>query len=663
MTATLPTIDDADIDWVCKLFRLPANAFSGADGNDPRAEIIKCNDSLDVEACPGSGKTTMLVAKLAVLARHWSSRRQGICVLSHTNAARHEVERRLSSTAEGQKLLSYPHYIGTIHAFVNEFLAIPWLRSEGIRVETVDDEICLNSRWRSLQPWLQQLLESKHLTKSALRYQDENFDLGDLGFGKFTKPYTDMQAACRRTFARGIHCYEEMFIWARQLMSEAPEICTWLRDRFPILFVDEVQDNRDSQSALLHQIFIAGTGAIVRQRFGDSNQAIYRSDDDVAASVTVDSFPDERIHKDVVNSFRFGQSIADLADPLAVRPQGLRGLGGRGPNGRPEKTGRHAIFLFDEDAVESVLPTYASYLLEEFEEDELKAGDFTAIGAVHRSESIDKIPRIVGHYCPTYDNGIVGASPQPKSLVQYIMAGRRLALQKGLANEAVEKIALGILRLSRQANTEKTIDNRRRQHRNILELLQDSPREKASYLDLVCSLAVDRVDLVKADWEGKWKSMLEGIALAIAEVTELPERAVEFLQWPAAGEESGEEKPLAENVFRHPVAAPRVSIRLGSIHSVKGETHTATLVMETYYRTHHLKKLKAWLLGKKTGGKDQDEATQARLRVHYVGMTRPARLLCLSMRRDTFNDKEMAKLRDRGWRICHLTMKSPPNWS
>jgi superfamily I DNA/RNA helicase len=82
---------------------------------------------MDVAACPGSGKTTVLIAKLAILAKKWKYRTRGLCVLSHTNAARKIIENRLGNSSEGRRLLSYPHFIGTIHSFVNEFLAIPCL--------------------------------------------------------------------------------------------------------------------------------------------------------------------------------------------------------------------------------------------------------------------------------------------------------------------------------------------------------------------------------------------------------------------------------------------------------------------------------------------------------------------------------------------------------
>ena len=53
-----------------------------------RRDIIKDMTSFDVQAFPGTGKTTVLIAKLAIMAKKWPYSSKGICVLSHTNVAR-----------------------------------------------------------------------------------------------------------------------------------------------------------------------------------------------------------------------------------------------------------------------------------------------------------------------------------------------------------------------------------------------------------------------------------------------------------------------------------------------------------------------------------------------------------------------------------------------
>lgn len=126
-------ITDEDVTWVESImgFRF--------DGN--RSDIIKNLESIDIQAFPGSGKTTILIAKLAILAKKWSYTNAGICVLSHTNVAREEIEERLGNTDIGKKLLMYPHFIGTLHSFFDTFVALPWLRSNGISMNLIDSNI------------------------------------------------------------------------------------------------------------------------------------------------------------------------------------------------------------------------------------------------------------------------------------------------------------------------------------------------------------------------------------------------------------------------------------------------------------------------------------------------------------------------------------------
>lgn len=104
-------ITDQDIDEIEKL-------LGNVKFDDQRREIIKCMDTKDIQAFPGSGKTTVLISKLAILAKKWPYSNKGICVLSHTNAARDEIELRLGHTNIGKALLSYPHFIGTFHSFL-----------------------------------------------------------------------------------------------------------------------------------------------------------------------------------------------------------------------------------------------------------------------------------------------------------------------------------------------------------------------------------------------------------------------------------------------------------------------------------------------------------------------------------------------------------------
>jgi ATP-dependent DNA helicase UvrD/PcrA len=276
-----PQIADDDIAWVCDVLELPKTAFSGMDGEDPRLEILKSTNTLDIEACPGSGKTTLLVAKLAVLAKKWTGARQGICVLSHTNVARREIERRLGNTAAGQRLLAYPHYVGTIHGFVNEFLAMPWLRSLGVPIRVIDNQHCEQhrrrllalSRFSALAGYVNQKEASDTTGNlnivSKWRVVSPAFEVlkesGDPEFKNETNASKQLCALVKSCAGDGYHRFDEMFMWGYDLLEKVPAIRAAIRHRFPMLFIDEVQDNNEDQSRVLHRLFIEGEGAVIRR--------------------------------------------------------------------------------------------------------------------------------------------------------------------------------------------------------------------------------------------------------------------------------------------------------------------------------------------------------------------------------------------------------------
>ena len=91
--------------------------------------VINCWESTDVLACPGSGKTTVLMAKLKMLANRMPlDGGCGVCILSHTNVAINEIKTRLKEDAE--KILGYPNFAGTIQSFVDAFVVFPIWRSQ-----------------------------------------------------------------------------------------------------------------------------------------------------------------------------------------------------------------------------------------------------------------------------------------------------------------------------------------------------------------------------------------------------------------------------------------------------------------------------------------------------------------------------------------------------
>ena len=654
----VPSINDGDIDWACQILALP-----GFD--EPRKNVLRLMEALDIEACPGSGKTTLLVAKLAILARKWTDRRRGVCVLSHTNVARREIQNRLGNMAAGQRLLSYPHFIGTIHGFINEFLALPWLRSKGFLVKMIDNEVCECKRWKKINIKTRQYLRKNWIDYDGYCVINTHYDVqrkngGTFSFGTGTATYNALRNSCSMVAKEGYFCHDDMFVWARDLIDSAPHMLEYIRERFPLLFIDEVQDNSEDQSSLLCSIFCGRDSFVIRQRFGDSNQAIY----DYAGQqgATTDLFPDLSARRDLPNSYRFGQQIADFSDPLGLNPHGLQGQGPCSGKIKSDTTGKHAIFLFAEQMSQQVIPAYAGYLLDTFPADEIEQGEFTAVGAVHRPPPDDKHhPRTVCHYWTDYNHELSRSNPHLKSFVQYVEAGQTKSLATGESQHAVEKIAEAFLHLAGLVGSDFKSGQRRYRHRQIAELLWDNKSSLEQYLDFVRLCVVNREKISKINWNNNLRGQIEGIVCALCGEECNFGSVEDFLAWPDAG--SGEtsiiyDKP-SDNIYRQKQGDSEVYIRLGSIHSVKGETHTATLVLETFYKAHHLVKLKGWILGLQSGG---DGTNNTRLKQHYVAMTRPTHLLCLAMKEDSLRDKDIQTLQQRGFRVGHVQDGGTIRW-
>ena len=651
-------VREEDVTWAAVLMGLGPAGFAAVEGDDSRLRAMLRLDTIDFEACPGSGKTTLLVAKLAVLAMRWPSRQQGICVLSHTNAARNEISAKLSSSAAGVSLTRYPHFVGTIHAFVNEYLALPWLRSKGIEVRCIDTRIAVAKRWSLLPANRRWALQQANLGETCLIYDQTDYGGGKTGrFGPQTPTYQAIIDARRRSSELGYFCFDEMFVWACELLDRHPETIPMLRRRFPLVFIDEAQDNSEAQSALLHRIFCSGDAPSRRQRFGDSNQAIYESASQSGA--TTDQFPGAVVHP-MPRSYRFGQNLADQVKGLGVTPHALIGAGP--PDHLSADPKASAIFLFDDGSVQRVLERYGQHLLDSFDAAVLENGVFTAVAGVHEPGDDDRIPRAMGHYAPSYDPGCVRKESTPSSFAQYLARARFEMAGSGNTGKLINAVAAALLTASELAGAPYGASARKSPHRRVLEMLGDSDA-RGEYLALQETILTHQGDITPALCAAAAQAHIEAVIRQLSGAEVLGEDVSAFLAPPQAQAVDEAEAAIAartDNLFAYPPDAPQVHIRLSSIHAVKGETHTATLVLDSFYHAHHLSELKPWLLGTKSGGfstnargRQVPEGTRmlGRLRLHYVAMTRPTHLLCLAMRKDAFGHGELDMLMGRGWTV------------
>jgi superfamily I DNA/RNA helicase len=168
--------------------------------DDESKEFIKCLKTKDIQACPGAGKTTSLVAKLDIIAQHMPFKdNSGILVLTHTNVAVDEIKKKLGLNAK--TLLSYPNHVGTFQSFVNKFLAIPfYIHILKKRPERIDTDIfykkfeaILKSYHESVFGWLSFIASTRNVSaitvyqKLTLNDEEDKFYYNNQGKAILTR--------------------------------------------------------------------------------------------------------------------------------------------------------------------------------------------------------------------------------------------------------------------------------------------------------------------------------------------------------------------------------------------------------------------------------------------------------------------------------------------
>jgi len=659
----IPVVADADIEV--------AEGYLGVSFDEPRRQILRSNDSFDVQACPGSGKTTLLVAKLAILGAKWPHSRRGLCVLSHTNVARKEIESKLAGTAVGHRLLAYPHFVGTIHGFVNEFLALPLLRSEGYHVRLIDDEACFDWTRRHLMSW------PTRRSLGDLPYRERKLDAGIralVGADEVTRTtppsginssqWALLRQAKGEAVKNGLWYYADMFAWAKRLLAKHGKVEECARWRFPAVFLDEAQDTSELQGSLLNRIFPT-SACDIRQRFGDSNQAIYDSGQPAAAT---DRFPANG-YRSLPNSQRFGANIAAKVHSLAPAPPSpsLAGEGPR-PNLLPGALNPaampHTIFLFAPNSAQQVLPAFGSLLLQTFPDEVLRCEAFLAraIGRVGRCEASDnKVPRHLGDYWEAYEPRAAKLDPRPQHLADYVHFAQRRRVATVDCAESVKMVVKGICELIGIVRP-AAIPRGGQTARRLWEALRIDESSVVSLRRLLWEWCIESTPIVEASWTDKVAELRRALAPIIGMESNLDADrfcrwSMEYLARTSGQDAEGHPGP---NLYRFRQDGRYVDIDVGTIHSAKGQTHTATLVVESYFKKHDMEDLLKWICGENCGA-DSSPGTERpeRMRIVYTAVTRPSHLLCLAMRADAIKQGgaeavHRQKLENLGWNVKYL---------
>jgi len=601
--------------------------------DDKRKAILKSFESEDFQAVPGSGKTTLLVTKLLLIAEKWDFINRGICVLSHTNVAKDEIYKKINKFGLGKQLLKkYPHFIGTIQEFVDKFLAFPVIRSMGYNIHIVDDDMCVKKLENILSHNTKEYIKRKikkslyDLKLNDLYYDDNKnicFRINNPFFEKHSESdsYKDLDDKKKQLLEEGYYFYDEMYVFAKFGIDHFINIAR-IQNRFPLVFIDEAQDNNSKQNGLLEKVFY--NEGCIYQRFGDQDQAIYDfGGDDVEDNTGI--FGGRLSSIRLNDSKRFSSSQIKFINLFKISGVDLR-------SEINDSNAQQKIIYYKQENIYGVVKQFLQLVDDKFESSENPV--IKIIGHVGKnSEDRDKDRRI-DSYVENYKKF------RKDSKYEYlidIFYNTKDNLDKFNKNYyAIIDFILSNFNISEYNGKKLSIKNKSL----IREYLKNKDIENRFKKSVCC--------LIKNDLScEKWYEFIN----CIRDIFKIGQNANEnnLLDFK-------ENKMAGENIIteiKNPIQAficdnsnclyspqKHIKVRVDTIHGVKGETHDATLVLETNYR-----KCNDVSYCLENSGEESNTKKKLKRQL-YVATSRARKLLCIAVE-DTENNCKLLKNLDK----------------
>jgi len=249
--------------------------------NEAQAEAVSapaCNQLILAGA--GSGKTRVLVHRIAWLIQVEQLSPYSIMAVTFTNKAAREMRSRLDElfSETGQFFNSRAMWVGTFHGIAHRLLKAHWQDAnlpQNFQILDSDDQLRLIKRvCQSLN-----IDEDKWPPRQAQWYINAQKDEGlrpqhiqetaDPFIRTMLQIYRAYDADCQRG---GMVDFAEILLRAHELWLNKPAILEHYRQRFPFILVDEFQDTNSVQYAWLRML--AGKDTCVTA-VGDDDQSIY----------------------------------------------------------------------------------------------------------------------------------------------------------------------------------------------------------------------------------------------------------------------------------------------------------------------------------------------------------------------------------------------------
>lgn len=244
--------------------------------NDAQREAVTADPgNLLVLAGAGSGKTRVLVQRIAWLIQVEQTPPWAILAVTFTNKAAREMRARI------EEILQAPvggMWVGTFHGLAHRFLRAHWEDAklpQQFQILDSDDQYRLirrtlkaldlpESRWppRQVQGFINKQKDEGHRP----RHLDDG---GDFYLRRMLEVYTEYESACTRG---GMVDFAELLLRAHELLRDRPDVLHHYRERFAHILVDEFQDTNAIQYAWLRLLAGDKNNLFL---VGDDDQSIY----------------------------------------------------------------------------------------------------------------------------------------------------------------------------------------------------------------------------------------------------------------------------------------------------------------------------------------------------------------------------------------------------
>jgi DNA helicase-2/ATP-dependent DNA helicase PcrA len=244
--------------------------------NKPQREAVSAQaHPILVLAGAGSGKTRVLVHRIAWLIQVENISPFAILAVTFTNKAASEMRSRI------EQLMGSPiggMWVGTFHGLAHRLLRRHWQEAKLIQTFQIldsDDQLRMVKRVTQSLQLDEKEWPSKHSRWYINQCKDEGIrphsieSMGDKTTEKLRTIYATYEMACQRA---GVIDFAEMLLRSQELLRDNPNLLQHYQQRFRHILVDEFQDTNALQYAWIRLLCGEQSPPFA---VGDDDQSIY----------------------------------------------------------------------------------------------------------------------------------------------------------------------------------------------------------------------------------------------------------------------------------------------------------------------------------------------------------------------------------------------------